>query len=111
MAEQRVKAKDVEAAIASEHYFTAAQGDKQAQEDAHEGCAVQRVEGPLHTTTICMLVLRNGHAVHGVSYCANPDYYCEGTGQMLAREAAIKEAWPLLVYAMKDRIATEGSTK
>lgn len=111
MANQRIEASDVEAAIASEHYFTAAQGYKQAQEDAHKGCAVQPVDGPLHTTTICMLVLRNGYAVHGVSYCASPDYYCEGTGQLLARDAAIKKAWSLLVYAMKDRIATEDGVK
>ena len=101
----RITPADVEANIVSEHYFTAEQGDQQAQEDAYDGQSVQETASPLGLLTFCVLVLRNGFTVTGESACASPENFDAEIGRRVARENAVSKVWPLLGYALKQKLA------
>ena len=94
----RVTPADIEAAIVSESYFTAA--------DAVRGQPM-RVgdEGPLSLLTFCVLVLRNGFTVTGESACASPENFDAELGKKIARSNAAQKLWPLLGYALKERLS------
>ena len=101
----RVTMADIEAAIASEHYFTAADGQvgavaRSTIEDAWDVAA----DAPLELLTFCVLVLRNGFTVTGESACASPANFNAEIGRKIARENAIAKVWPLLGYALKDKL-------
>lgn len=123
----RITPADIEANIASEHYFTAADGV-----DGHD-IAVLRAEdqsapltlqpmvddpqiwrtsviGPLRLLTFCVLVLRNGFVVTGESACASPENFNAEIGRKIARENAVNKCWPLLGYELRTRIASGSTT-
>lgn len=97
----RVTEGDVEAAIASEHFFTAAHGVLGAWRD---GDAAPDGPDALALLTICVLVLRNGFTVTGTSACASPANFDADIGKSLARRDAVRQVWPLLGYALRDRL-------
>ena len=91
----RVTPTDIEASIASEHYFTAG-------EAAFPGMdAVPDVYKTLNCLTFCVLVLRNGFTVTGESACASPENFDVWIGRDIARENAVQKVWPLMGYALK----------
>jgi len=55
--------------------------------------------------TICVLVLRNGFTVTGESACASPENFNPDIGRRIARENAVQKMWPLMGYALKDKLA------
>lgn len=97
----RVTEADVEAAIESEHCFTAEHGvigawrDTGSSPDGHVS---------LSLLTICVLVLRNGFTVTGTSACASPANFDADIGKRIARADAVRQLWPLLGYALRDRL-------
>jgi len=93
----RVKPSDIEANIASEYFFTAAEAV------AYSG-GVQHREGPLGLLTFCVLVLRNGFTVTGESACASPENFDAEIGRMIARQNAVQKIWPLMGYELKQRL-------
>jgi hypothetical protein len=110
----RVTPADLQANIASEHYFTAAQGVygagaeemlKRAGEEATlRGVGI--VHAPsLRLLTFCVLVLRNGFTVTGESACASPENFDAELGRKIARQNAEQKIWPLMGYALKERLA------
>jgi hypothetical protein len=99
----------IEACIASEHYFTALQGQRMAGQDAIEQTgSLQPWVGPLEPElgllTFCVLVLRNGFKVTGESACASPELFDAEKGRSAARATALAKTWPLEGYALKQRI-------
>jgi Phage protein (N4 Gp49/phage Sf6 gene 66) family len=110
----RVTPADLEDAISSEHFFTAAQGDEKATEDAAFAAgkgSLQRDYEARSTTpkalellTLCVLVLKNGFTVVGKSACASPENFDADLGRKIARADAVNQMWPLLGYALKDRL-------
>ena len=94
----RVTPADIEAEIASEHYFTAEQGAFAAF-DPPRGFDV--VPPELSLLTFCVLVLRNGFTVTGESACASPENFNAEIGRRIARENAVSKVWPLLKPAVK----------
>ena len=50
-------------------------------------------------------MLRNGFTVTGESYCADAERFDAEIGRKIARENAINKVWPLMGYALKDRLA------
>lgn len=91
----RVTPADIEACIASEHYFTAGEALRQ-------GSAPR---GPLDLLTFCVLVLRNGFTVTGESACASPENFNAETGRKIARENAVNKIWMLEGYLLKERLS------
>lgn len=88
--------------IVSVHYFTAADGCSGA-------CNMNVLQdgwvAPLNLLTFCVLILRNGFTVHGVSACASPENFNEEIGRRIARENAEREIWPLLGFRLRDELA------
>lgn len=95
----RVTPQDVEDAIESEHYFTAAEGMAGAR-----GYDPADVKEPLRLLTFCVLVLHNGFTVTGESACASPENFRPEIGQRVARANAVQKIWPLLGFRLRDRI-------
>ena len=100
----RVTPADIEANIASEHYFTAEQGAFAAF-NPPKGSDV--VPPALSLLTFCVLVLRNGFTVTGESACASPENFDAELGRKIARQNAISKVWPLMGYALKERLAEQ----
>lgn len=104
----RVSELDIEAEITSEYCFTAKQGvlgaivaDGVAATVYEQANAVPQ---PLRLLTICVLVLRNGFTVTGTSACASPANFDAAIGQRVARADAVRQLWPLLGYALRDKL-------
>ena len=96
----RVTPADIEANIASEMYFTAADGVMKA-----DGIAANGVPQRLHNLTFCVLVLRNGFVVTGESACASPENFDAEIGRRIARAAAAQKIWSLEGYLLKEKLA------
>lgn len=97
----RITPTDIEANIASEHYFTAA--------DGVDGGIVAgyKYPGPLDLLTFCVLVLKNGFTVTGESACASPENFDAEIGRKIARANAVNKIWPLMGYELKSRLSYE----
>lgn len=89
----RVTSADIEANIAGEHCFTAAEG---------AGAGPQHIA--LNLLTFCVLVLRNGFTVTGESACASPENFDAELGRKIARANAINKVWPLMGYQLKEQL-------
>ena len=101
----KVTLADINAQINQCYYFTAYEGVVgHAEEmqldatDAHE---------TLKLLTICVIVMRNGFKVLGTSACVDPATFDKVAGEGYARASAVSQIWPLLGYALADRLATE----
>jgi len=101
----RITPADIEANITSTFYFTAAQGAEKAARDNGSYAAGSPAEGlALGLLTFCVLVLRNGFTVTGESACASPENFNAELGRKIARQNAVSKIWPLMGYALKDRL-------
>jgi hypothetical protein len=103
----RVTPEIIEAAIFSEHYFTADDG---VQTTNAVNARSDGFDGPLPTfalrlLTICVLVLKNGFTVLGESACASPHNFDAELGRKIARQHAVEKIWPLEGYLLKQRLS------
>lgn len=96
----RVTPADIDAAISSAHFV---RGNRLALE-GQVGATPPRDLGPLGCLTICVLVLHNGFTVVGKSACASPENFDAELGERIALEDAKRQLWPLLGYALRDRL-------
>lgn len=102
----RITPADIDANIASEHYFTGAQGlagVAVCAEDA-DGVPPLSTNSPLHFLTFCVLVLRNGFTVTGESACASPENFDAEVGRKIARQNAVTKVWPLMGYELRSKL-------
>lgn len=101
---QRVTIGDIAASIASEHYFTAADGYNGAHDKVgHEG-GWNAPPQTLSLLTFCVLVLKNGFTVVGQSACADPKQFDATIGRKLAHADAQNKIWLLLGFRLRDRL-------
>ncbi|NLZ40187.1 MAG: hypothetical protein GX886_02830 [Comamonadaceae bacterium] len=98
----RVTPADIEANIASEHYFTAGHGEWAAQ--CHGDAERAQIPQELNLLTFCVLVLRNGFTVTGESACASPENFDAELGRKIARQNAVQKLWPLLGFLLKEKL-------
>lgn len=91
----RITPADIEAAIVYENFHVASQAPQ------------SRHDYPLSMDllTICVLVLRNGFTVVGTSACASRENFDAEIGRRIARQDAVRQIWPLLGYALRDRLS------
>jgi hypothetical protein len=102
----RITPADIEANIASEHYFTGAQGlagVAVCAEDA-DGVPTLSTNSPLHLLTFCVLVLRNGFTVTAGSTCVSPENFDAEVGRKIARQKAIDQIWLLMGYELHSKL-------
>ena len=55
--------------------------------------------------TFYVLVLKNGFTVTGESACASPENFDAELGRKIARQNAVQKMWPLMGYALKEKLA------
>lgn len=107
----RVTPAEIEAEIASEHFFTAGDGYAgRAALTVEEGGVIETPE-QLDLLTFYVLVLRNGFTVTGESACASPENFNAEIGQAIARQNAVAKIWPLLGFRLRDRLAASALTE
>lgn len=96
----RITPDDIAANISSEHYFTAADGIRGANDlECESG-------DPLTLLTFCVIELRNGFTVTGESACASPENFNAEIGRKIARQNAVQKIWPLINYELRSRLAS-----
>lgn len=102
----RVTPTDIEANIATEHYFTAAEGVAGEASLRHGLVVTGDAQPPaaLSLLTFCVLTLKNGFTVTGESACASPENFNAEIGQKIARQNAVQKIWPLMGYELKQRL-------
>lgn len=99
----RVTPADIEANIAAEHYFTAAEG---LGGSCNGYKLLDKVNGTLDQVTFCVLVLRNGTKIVGINYgSVDPARHSVVDGRKYSRENAIEQIWPLLGYELRSKLA------
>lgn len=54
--------------------------------------------------TICLIVLRNGFTVIGKAAPASAGNFDRSLGEKLAYEDAVRQIWPLMGYALRERL-------
>ena len=103
----RITPADVEAEIAGETYFTAADGYRSAPCFDPDGQPADCLPppAPLELLTFCVLVLRNGFTVTGESACASPENFDAEIGRKIARQNAVQKIWPLMGYELRTKLA------
>lgn len=91
---------DIEGYVKSEHYF-----------NAHDVVSLnkdgERIAAPEELTllTFCVIVLKNGFTLTGISACADPRKYNKEIGEKVARADALNKAWPLMGYVLRSQLA------
>ena len=110
----RVTPADIEANIAAEIYSTGLDCAAEAAGDARgvfnrikPDVDLTVVNDSLRLLTFCVLVLRNGFTVTGESACASPENFDAELGRMIARANAVNQIWPLMGYALKEKLHHE----
>ncbi|UDF30130.1 UNVERIFIED_ORG: hypothetical protein LHK14_02040 [Roseateles sp. XES5] len=56
--------------------------------------------------TIAVVIMRNGYVVLGKSAPADPENFNKELGEKFAREDAIRQIWPLMGYALREKLAS-----
>ena len=110
----RITPADIEAAINSEHYFTAQHGVEGAMAclELHQSNRSGRPSyESLRMLTFCVLVLRNGFTVTGESACASPENFNAEVGRKVARANAIAKIWPLLGYELRTKLSARADNE
>ena len=107
----RITPADIEANIASEHYFTARDGRRGALADGtYVGREKPQMDdadlSALDLLTFCVLVLKNGFTITGESACASPENFDAEIGRNIARQNAVNKIWPLMGYELRTKLCS-----
>jgi len=93
----------IEDEIASEFYFTAADGVRGESEMGTSPAGRARC---LEQVTFCVLILRNNTKIVGINYGSiDPAQHNVEQGRAAARAAAIDQIWPLMGFRLRDALA------
>lgn len=99
---------DIEAEIAGEHYFTAMEGVIGGEMRAGQRIVEIPNQVALGLLTFCVMVLRNGTKIVGINYGpVSPENFNAEQGRTEARANAVEQVWPLLGYALRDKLASQ----
>ncbi len=100
----RVKLSDIEAAIAERYDVRACDAIGESLVIGPKGNPVN----PLGLLSICILVMKNGFTVIGKSAPASPENFNPQLGEQYAYEDAVRQLWPLMGFALRDKLAGNG---
>jgi hypothetical protein len=94
----RVRLEDIKDAIYFDYGFTADKAVSALMPDAP-------LADSLRLLSLRVLVMKNGFIVVGKSAPASPENFNAELGQKLAYEDAVRQLWPLMGYALRDKLA------
>lgn len=108
----RVTPADVEAAIASEFYFTGEDGvNGSLDAERARGSFIDAIVPPaLGSLMVCVLVLKNGHLVTGEALLQDLSKPDPERARASARRRAFDKAYDMVVYAERERLAARNIT-
>lgn len=106
----RLTPTSIKAVIASEHYFTAADGVAGQVDDGQAGDVLASLPESMKLLTFCVLVLKNGFTVTGKSACAIPENFYANIGRKVAFDDAFNQIWPLEGYLLKQHLFEVSNT-
>lgn len=110
----RVKLDDIKGAIAFRFDTTARRALSdilhQPADESGYGILPKDVLGQLDILSICILVMKNGFTVIGKSAPASPENFNRELGVQYAYEDAVRQLWPLMGFALRDKLAAGGVT-
>jgi hypothetical protein len=92
----RITPADIDAAIAAENWFNAAEAAEALGQPATKA---------MRCLTICVLTLKNGFTLVGENACASPGTYDAEIGRKLARDNARNQIWRLEGYRLRSMLA------
>ncbi len=101
----RVTLDDIKAAIAATFYTTGTDAMAGSIWSTAPDVEVPVALDALARFTICILVMRNGFVVIGKSAPASPENFNAELGRKFAYEDAVRQLWPLMGFALRDRLA------
>lgn len=101
----RVRLADIENAIVARFDTTADQAMRHAIWSSKGDVEVPPILDTLKLLSICILVMSNGFTVIGKSAPASSENFDAEFGKKLAYEDAIRQLWPLMGFALRDRLA------
>lgn len=99
----RVKLSDIADSI---DYIAYATADKLLPEVTETGSGADRAHKPLSLLTLAIVVLKNGFTIVGKAAPASPENFDAELGKKLAYEDAVRQIWPLMGFALRDRLAS-----
>lgn len=94
----RVSMKDIEDAIVGTNFINVGEAVEKLGQPSSR---------PMFLMTLCFLTMRNGFLVVGKSAPASPENFDREKGKTFAYEDAVKQVWPLMGYALRDRLADD----
>ncbi len=108
----RVTLADIEAAIADKFFLS---GGDIADVSLHINGVVDGLSREQHidkfpslrVLTVCLVVMRNGFTIIGKSAPASLENFNSEFGRKLAYEDAVRQIWPLMGFALRDKLAAE----
>jgi hypothetical protein len=90
----RVALSDIESAIAEKHFIR-----------ADHAIGAPGANPALGLLTICIVVMRNGFVIVGKSAPASPENFNPELGRTFAYEDAVRQAWPLMGFALREKLS------
>lgn len=96
----RVTLDEIKSAVESVHYMNGQGFVSWANAGGYSHHAIQAAAG----LTICLVVLKNGFTVVGKSAPASLENFNAELGQKFAYEDALRLLWPLMGFALRDRL-------
>lgn len=96
----RVRLQDIESAIAQRYDFIAGDAIEALELEFDEDLAI---------LSICLLRMQNGFIVIGKSAPASPENFNKELGCKLAYEDAVRQLWPLMGFALRDKLMNGGN--
>lgn len=105
----RVSLADIEANISTLAYFTAGDAVTYLFLPEIDKLVLEKDDRDnrqsLDVLTVCLLVTRNGFTLIGKSAPASADNFDAELGRKLAYEDAVRQLWPLMGYALREKLA------
>ena len=102
----RITPTDIESAISQEYYFRADDGVFGANTERGQfPVSLPELPTSLALLTLCILVLKNGFTIVGISAYVSPENFDAELGRKIARQNAVDQIWPLEGYHLRSQLA------
>jgi hypothetical protein len=103
----RVSLADIEGEIAERYDLRADRALGHLEDERELFNSASTPPHPLRLLSICILVLRNGFTIIGKSAPASAQNFNAELGKKLAYEDAIRQIWPLMGFALRERLSKD----
>lgn len=95
---------DIANAIMAKHDHVAERAEKAGEWVRADVDRILYDHPAMTTPTVCVMILHNGFVVVGFSAPADGANFDAELGRKFARENAVRQLWPLMGFALRDRL-------